>query len=226
METSGPGLSGFWIKCIALLTMTIDHVGMVLFPGQMLFRMIGRIAFPLFCFLLAEGARHSSRKGRYLLRLALFAVLSEIPFDLAVSGRVFYWSSQNVFFTLLLGLVLLFLLERESSALLKVMEIAAIAALAECLGTDYGAFGILLILIFYLVPKKGWACILFAATTLFAAFFMDSQPIQAYSLLAVPILLCYNGQRGFKVKYAFYAYYPLHLLILVGLQLWMAGLLM
>ena len=119
-ETKKRGLSGAVLKWIALVTMLIDHIGLTVVYQALIYdrdlwlndtmmtlyavlRSVGRLAFPLFCFLLAEGFRHTSSRGKYLLRLAVFALLSEIPFDLAVNSRVIEFSSQNVFFTLLLG---------------------------------------------------------------------------------------------------------------------------
>ena len=92
------GLNGFVLKWIAMLTMLVDHVGAVLFPHLVLFRIIGRLAFPIYCFLLVEGAVYTSNWRKYLGRLLAFALISEIPFDLAFRGRIFDWSSQNVFF--------------------------------------------------------------------------------------------------------------------------------
>lgn len=93
------------LKWIAVLTMVIDHVGAILFPDQIWMRVIGRVAFPIYAYCLAEGFRYTSDYRRYLGRLALFAILSEIPFDLAFYGVPFSFAHQNVFFTLTLGLI-------------------------------------------------------------------------------------------------------------------------
>ena len=104
-------MSGFWLKILAMISMLIDHTGMVLFPQMQGLRVLGRLAFPLYCFLLAEGAVHTSNSKRYLGRLLGFALLSEIPFDLACHNTALWMQSQNVFFTLFLGLAACALLE-------------------------------------------------------------------------------------------------------------------
>ncbi len=98
-------MSGFLLKLLALVTMLIDHTGHVLFPGVMWMRYIGRLAFPIYCFLLVEGFLHTRDLRKYMGRLAVFAVISEIPFDLAIYGEFFEPAHQNVFITLLFGLM-------------------------------------------------------------------------------------------------------------------------
>ena len=105
------GISADALKWIALLTMLCDHVGAVLLPQYPILRLIGRTAFPLFVWLLVEGFSHTSSRKKYLGRMAAFAILSELPFDLALYGRP-DWQSQNVFVTLSIGLLMLIFLER------------------------------------------------------------------------------------------------------------------
>ncbi|MEG1773614.1 MAG: TraX family protein, partial [Oscillospiraceae bacterium] len=109
------GLSGFSLKLIALASMTVDHAGVVLFEQLEWMRMVGRLAFPIYAFLLVEGFVHTRHRGRYCLRLGMFALLSEWPFDLAVFGGA-DMRGQNVFFTLLLGVLMLWGCERFSGA--------------------------------------------------------------------------------------------------------------
>ena len=113
------GLSGSTLKLIAIVTMFIDHLGVVAFETQIsnymvpyyIMRLIGRLAFPIFCFLLVEGFFHTRDVKKYALRLLVFAFISEIPFDLAFNRQMFYWRHQNVFFTLFIGLLVIALLE-------------------------------------------------------------------------------------------------------------------
>ena len=105
-------MSGLWLKFLALLSMMADHTGMALFPQIQSLRLVGRLAFPLYGFLLAEGAAHTENSNRYLGRLLLFALLSEVPFDLACRNVFVYPQAQNVFFTLFLGLAACEILKR------------------------------------------------------------------------------------------------------------------
>ena len=106
------GLNAFTLKIIAISSMLIDHTGAMLYPDIIWFRIIGRLAYPLFAFLICEGFRHTRNVKRYALRLALFAAISEIPFNLLHSYRLFDIEAQNVFFTLLIGLLTLYGMDR------------------------------------------------------------------------------------------------------------------
>ena len=146
-------LNSFQLKWIAITTMLIDHVGAVLFPYEMMFRIIGRIAFPIFCFLIVEGFFHTRDARRYMMRLGLFALLSEVPYDLAFRGQLLDMSRQNVFFTLFLGVLLMYLLEKSPNIFIKAAEIVLILYAAEVLRTDYSDRGVLLIFIYYVLKK-------------------------------------------------------------------------
>ncbi|TGY96857.1 hypothetical protein E5329_07635 [Petralouisia muris] len=202
------GLSGFALKWIAMLSMLADHTGAVLFPQYIQLRMIGRIAFPIYCFLLAEGAVHTRNIRKYEMRLLLFALMSEIPFDLAFSSGMNF-RHQNVFFTLFLGLVVVEQYQKNRDKLSSFLIFVIVMLLAEFLNTDYGAAGVVFILIFYLLYQYT-----LGKQAAFAAanFLMYQGGIQAYAGFAVIPMLLYNGKRGPSMKYLFYAFYPLHLL--------------
>ena len=176
-------------------------------------RFIGRIAFPIFCFLLVEGFMRTGNAKKYALRLGIFALISEIPFDLALSSAVFEWTYQNVFFTLFIGFVTMMVLDyierTEWPLFAKALSSGAIllagAALAEVLGTDYGAKGVLAILALYLFRRsRQWQLVAGCA-----AFLWEMPALLGF----IPIAF-YNGKRGMKLKYFFYAFYPVHLVIL------------
>ncbi len=180
-------------------------------------REIGRLAFPIYCFLLVEGFFYSKNLIKYGVRLLLFFFISEIPFDLAFLGHLGF-EHQNVFSTLLFGLIAMVLMEKVrvkvdtakfTGRLLWALPGFAVAAVAQILNTDYGAFGVIAIMILYMLrdtPGKqaaaGAACFIWEITA---------------PLAFIPVYF-YNGKRGLKMKYFFYVFYPLHLTLLVLLR--------
>lgn len=202
------------LKWIAVLTMVIDHVGAILFPDQIWMRVIGRVAFPIYAYCLAEGFRYTSDYRRYLGRLALFAILSEIPFDLAFYGVPFSFAHQNVFFTLTLGLILLWVLERcREQLLLCAGAFAVLCFLAQALHMDYGAGGLLMVFAFYLAqqgtsPWIGWGIFVFIN------LFGYAGGVQWAAILVLLPIGLYSGKAGKKKQRFFYWIYPLHLLLL------------
>lgn len=213
------GISAAVLKWIAVVTMVIDHFAASVYwmmPGyddRVLFvmRKIGRIAFPIYCFLLVEGFFHTRNVAKYLRNCFLFAVLSEIPFNMAIFGRVVYPQGQNVYLTLCIGLGALMMLAQFKGryelkyVLLQVVIIVVAACAGEILEVDYHWKGVLFIILFYYIRgMQEWIRNL----AVVAAF--------AYELtapLAVIPIHFYNGMRGRQMKYLFYAIYPLHLLV-------------
>ena len=201
-------MTGFQLKLLAMLAMTADHIGAVFFPEIPLLRWIGRIAMPVLCFFIGEGLRHTRSPRRYLLRLTGFALLSELPFDLAFYGGI-EWGHQNVYFTLALGLLALWAIQSRDMEGWLLALTAALAA--ELLGCDYGMYGVLLILLldrFHRARSEQLA----AAALLNLAFF--GLQTQTLSLIALPLLWLYNGKRGRDDRRLFYLYYPAHLCVL------------
>ena len=228
MELKRPGLSGSTLKLIALVTMLIDHFGAVVVvratytPGfdrefwNSLYwpmRSIGRIAFPIFCFLLVEGFVHTSNVKKYLGRMFLFALISEIPFDLALTGNWMDFYFQNVFWELSMGILAMICLayiERKNfkyvvQVVLRLGVIVFFAFAAELLGLDYGMYGIISIVALYVFRQNKWSQLLVGAIS----FCWE----QVAPLAFLPIAF-YNGKRGRSIKYFFYIFYPAHLLIL------------
>ena len=206
------GLNSFQLKCIAVLTMIIDHTGAVLFPGDLVFRYIGRISFPIFCFLLVEGFSHTRDMRKYMLRLGVFAVISEIPYDLAFRDTVLEFGHQNVFFSLFIGVVMMYALEKNAEWPIKVTEVLLAMWVAVFLRTDYGFKGILLISIYYFLRRYRWRT--HAAGAVWNLLWNQ---IQRYGVFATVFLVLYNGEKGSSMKYFFYLFYPLHLLVLYAI---------
>lgn len=201
-------MTGFQLKLLAMLAMTADHIGAVFFPEIPLLRWIGRLAMPVLCFFIGEGLRHTRSPRRYLLRLTGFALLSELPFDLAFYGGI-EWGHQNVYFTLALGLLALWAIQSRGMEGWLLALTAALAA--ELLGCDYGMYGVLLILLldrFHRARSEQLA----AAALLNLAFF--GLQTQTLSLIALPLLWLYNGKRGRDDRRLFFLYYPAHLCVL------------
>lgn len=204
------------LKMIAAVSMIIDHIGFALFPKMICLRIIGRISFPIYCFLLAESARYTRDIHKFLLRLGIFALISELPFNLAFWRVPFYGRHQNVYFTLFLGVAMIAMWQKHLPALPgqtgELMVLAGACAAASLMRTDYMWNGIMVIAAFYYFhDNQLLKCILAGA----ALCCMGN--IEPYAAAAfIPIAL-YNGKqtlRGRCVRNAFYALYPVHLAIL------------
>ena len=222
-------LNGFHLKLIAICTMLIDHMGYTLFPGVMWLRCVGRVAFPIFCFLIAEGCVYTHDRKKYAARLLVFALLSEIPYNLMNSGMIWDPYDQNVLWTLLLGALVCWLMDwalKKCTPLSFVLTGAVMLAaywLLEIGNTDYGGWGMLLGAAFYGVHRApSGAVVKMIAQAFGLAFFSIGVmggylSIELWSLAALVPIWLYNGQRGFSnkaVQYGFYAFYPVHILAL------------
>lgn len=200
------------LKILAMLIMLIDHVGAILFPQYFILRCIGRISFPIYCFLLVEGYIHTHNLKKYIIRLILFAFISEIPFDLAFHKQIFYLQSNNIFFTLSIGVIALYFIGYfKSNKLFQVLIIFISCCLAYILKTDYSFTGVLMIVGFYIFKTNKIKLILYQAL-------LSLEYINIFRLLAFIPISFYNGKKGFNIKYLFYIFYPAHLLILYFLS--------
>lgn len=207
----------FILKAIALITMIIDHYGAIFQNDILTYRIIGRLAFPIYCFLLVEGYFHTSDVKKYAKRLFLFAIISEIPFDLAFFNKIGF-AHQNIFFTLFLGLLTIYFLDNKEGKY-NINNIAVI--LASCISAiifnvDYNANGIIYILLFYYTRRfEKLKRFKFIGIGMLAVNF-KSIWVQQFSLLSLLIIFYYNGELGIKSKIMqimFYAAYPFHLLV-------------
>lgn len=239
-------LNGNQIKIIAVISMFVDHFAktllIVLFNLYAAPRLssgvmssesykqiisyistylvgFGRIAFPLYCFLIAEGFHYTKNRLRYLLSMLVFALLSEVPFDLLFNTGAFDFSKQNVFFTLFLGVCALWIADNKKikikplDAAVKAVLVGAVAVLANYMHTDYGMKGVVYITILYIFRQMRILQVLMFLTVY--AFFARGIP-SVFIFISTLIMLLYNGQRGtLRVnKYVFYAFYPVHMLAL------------
>ncbi len=220
-------LTSTGLKWIAIVTMIIDHIGAVLYPesqypDMVILRIIGRIAFPIFAFLIVEGYRYTRDVQEYGMRLLIFALISEVPFDLAFEKVPFTMDHQNVFFTLALGLLAVYVYDvlKEANGLLAGGGIFIIAATAEVFRTDYGMLGVLLIVLMYAFYDKRFIAIWILVINVFFVMIGVSQN-QLFAIVAVLFIWNYNGKPGRRMRYLFYIIYPAHILILYFLwRLW------
>ena len=238
MEKPRFGLNSTALRLLAILFMLLDHLWATVVPGNLWMTCVGRLAFPIFAFQLCEGYRHTGDFRRYCLRLLLFALLSEIPFNLFYAGSVLFPFHQNVMFTLLLGLLAIRqadMLRREQG--IKRKSLCCLALLAVLAGgvllfPDYGLRGVMTVLCFFVFREH--RLFQLAAMAVLNIFAFKGQtipvslfglaydfPIQGFALLALPLIWLYNGEKGpggRGLRLFWYIFYPLHMLALYFIQ--------
>jgi hypothetical protein len=207
-------MTAFTLKIIALSVMLIDHMGAA-FPDcfPVWFRIVGRLAYPIFIYLLAEGFRYTKARDKFLMRLLAFALISEIPYDLALGYGINILTKTNIFYTLFLGGTALCLYERmkerrNRQTMAVIFSILPTAILAEILTADYGGMGVLFIFAVYAVKPKIPRLITMGAFSLSQfiplavthnmgiAIPMEYLLMIPFALATVPIIAFYNGRRG------------------------------
>lgn len=222
------------LKIIACVTMLLDHIGAVFMPSIVNYnlyyalRIVGRLAFPIYCFLLAEGVAHTKNPVKYGLRLFIGILLAEIPFDLALFGR-FTWDHQSVMVTLFLGFGMALIIQKLDRT--KLVPVIAFAFLAELFQTDYGAWGVGMIALFVLTRERKdrnmiqtlmLAAICYLMNSASVPIFGIRLPIELFAVLALIPIFLYTGKKstGSKaVQTMFYLFYPVHLLVLYMITL-------
>ena len=220
-------MTGFTLKIIATVTMLIDHIGHTLmrlgYENVLLLRYIGRIAFPIFAFLIAVGAIKTNNIDKYFMRLAIFAIISQIPFAIVLGTNIF--GTLNIFFTLAIGVLAISIIKifdsRTTDIYAKYLYIGIILLvsflIAQWLNTDFGGLGSMLIVALYLCKSKIHTAIIICLFMFL--IYLPQTDIGFFMLVSsfvslVPIMM-YNGEFGKKVnKYFFYVFYPLHLAVL------------
>ena len=209
------------LKLLAMLTMTLDHIGVQLFPGVLWLRIVGRLAFPIYAYMIAEGCAHTRNRRKYLLQMAGLALLCQLVYFFAM-GSLF----QCILVTFTLSILLIYAYDTGSRPLTALallgMAFVTVALPRMLPGTDfaidYGFFGVLVPVAAYL-GKTHREKLLFTAGAL-VALAWSVGGIQWYSLAALLPLALYGGQRGKRrMKWLFYLYYPLHLAAIYGISL-------
>ena len=217
------GLTNNQLKIIAMLSMLIDHIGVAMFPNVMILRIIGRLAFPIFAYMIAEGCFYTKNKARYFFMIFGLGMICQLVFFFFM-GSLY----QGILMTFSLSIICIYAIDyylkkRDWKSLsLMIFTVFAVAFLSINLPMiladktdfefDYSALGILLPIVIYysknkLIKMLFTALILILLSEIYFTY-------QLYSLLAIPLLLLYNGERGkYKLKYLFYIFYPLHLVL-------------
>ena len=223
-------MSSFLLKIIACFTMLLCHIPFVYPQYSVPLMYIGKISFPLYAFLISEGYVHTRNFSKYLTRLIVFGVISQIPAYLLFVGKSFNGLYLNIFFTLALGLLGIRIYDKIKSKYISTPLIILLAVIAELLKFDYGAFGVLMIVCFYVFKKNKLNMVL---SQMFLMFILYMKKMSYYtfslfnlqyilfqllfSVISLAIILTYNGKKGKssgKIKLMFYFFYPVHLIIL------------
>lgn len=238
------GLSSFVLHILAMAFMLLDHIYWSGLVGITWFTCVGRLAFPIFAFMIAEGFHYTKSRKKYALRLLIFAVITEIPFNLIAGGSISYIGHQNVLWTFLLSVILLCLYEKiklEKNGVIRflaypimtiiVIEVALIGM------TDYSAIGVATVALFYFTradentaPRKRaffyivqfiFMCLFNVAVTNNSDYAVNifgiNFSIQSFAVFALPVIWLYNGKQGYYNKYiklSYYLFYPVHCLVL------------
>lgn len=231
------GLTNNQLKIIAMISMALDHIGLLFFPDVNLFRIIGRIAFPIFAYMIAEGCRHTKNRAKYLGMIAAMALVFQAVYYVAM-GSLY----QGILVTFSLAIITIYSIDGIVKGKKLWVRLASVVALAcvvffvfvlpkLLVGTDfdidYGVWGIFLPLAVYFLPNRPWrlgaiTLLLVVRAIYYSANAISLGTLQWFSLLSVLFLALYNGERGkAKMKYVFYIFYPLHLVILYGIAMLM-----
>ncbi len=215
-------LSGNQLKIFAMIAMLCDHVGKILLPQYRFLRIIGRLAFPIFAYMIAEGCVYTKNRAKYLGLLFGFGMGCQVVYFIA--ERSLY---QNILITFSLAVAVIFAIDRFrekkdiwalSVVLLAVFVSGILPELVPGFRVDYGIFGVMLPVAVYFMPGKRSK--LLAAALVLAALAYSNSHLQWFALLSVPLLAFYSGERGrAKLKYLFYLFYPSHLAVLYLLDL-------
>lgn len=231
--------TSFSLHLLAMAFMLCDHLWATVIPGNDWLTCVGRLAFPIFAFLIVEGYFHTRSLKRYVGRLFLFALLSEVPFDLVMGGTAFYPVHQNVLWTFLIGIGLIVCNEwaRGKGRLwLRAVTAVATVVLGLLLGlvsfADFHFAGVFMVLTFYFFRGRKWwnflgqllamayinleilAGLSYPVSLAGVTFFF---PQQGFALLSLPLIWLYRGRQGYHSRafqYGCYAFYPVHLLLL------------
>lgn len=231
-------ITSFLLHIMAMLFMLCDHLWGTIVPGNDWLTCIGRLAFPIYAFMIVEGYFRTKNLKKYVLRLLVFAILSEIPFNLAMGSSIFYPIHQNVLWNFLISIGLIHWNEKSKEK--QVWKRALVVIISVCVAyiggiltfADFYSAGIFMVLVFYFFKNKTWWCYL---GQLICLWYINFEMIggfsyevnifgqthfiarQGFALLSLIPIWLYKGKQGYyskKMRYVYYMFYPIHLLIL------------
>ena len=235
-------ITSMWLHIFAMIVMLCDHLWATVIPGNDWLTCLGRLAFPVFAFMTVEGYFHTSNFKKYMQRLFIFALISEIPFNLMMGSSWIYWIHQNVLWTFIISLSLIQLLEKvkNKKLWLRILTLFEVLIASVILGIitfcDYNVAGILIVLTFYIFRGKKWWCYL---GQMICMYYINCEmlggleyvidilgrswhiPRQSFAMLALIPIWLYNGKQGYYNKYIkalYYWFYPVHIFILALLK--------
>lgn len=215
-------MSNFVLKIIAIVSMFCDHLGYAIYKKFSYFNYIGRLAFPIFAFGISEGYKHTRSKKNYLMRLFMFALISQAPF-MFFNSMFRDGFSLNIFFTLFLGLIAIIGYEQSKNKAIGLLLVVCLGLTADALKMDYGYFGLFTIFIFHVFKEnKALMNLSFIGLCLlkYIPLYINSGFYYAYIILFLGTILSlvfinlYNGKKGPNTKYLLYTFYPAHLILL------------
>jgi len=196
------------LKIIAIVAMLIDHVGYLLLPELTILRVIGRIAFPIFAYHVVIGYKKTSDLKKYVYRLSIFAIISQLPF-------AFFGGGLNIFFTLLMGILAIYLFDKNKRNLLLILFISIIAFEYFLISFDYGLYGVMIILLFFIYFNDSRSLSLsFSLLTLLYCIEANNY-VQLFAIFAIPLFYLKYTTEVRLNKYFFYSFYPAHIALLL-----------
>ncbi|MCD7801222.1 MAG: conjugal transfer protein TraX [Ruminococcus sp.] len=215
-------LTGNSLKVIAMVTMFIDHFGILIFPDVTLFRIVGRVSFPIYAYLIAEGCKYTKNRVKYFLQVFILGLICSVVF-MVMERYIFFC----ILITFSISILMIYLLDYVKKSLksrwiLLTLALAGTFFLCKYVEVDYGFFGALVPIITYLTDRKPYKFLLFTLSLIVLILAVDNS-IQIYCLLSLPFILLYNGKRGkYNLKKFFYLFYPSHFVVIYALSIILA----
>lgn len=213
-------MSSFILKILACIFMLIDHIGYAFFPKVEILRTIGRLAFPIFAFQINIGFDKTKNKEKYILRMILFTLISQLPFyffrKLCISNPSHL---LNVGATFTLALLILYSFEKIKKPWVKYISTFSIFLLSILLPIDYKWYGVLTVILFYIFRKEKYGIAIFYPILVMLQCMLYKSTFNLPEIYALIPILFYNGKKGKDIKYFFYLFYPLHFIILILIKI-------